>query len=331
MDVRTPSDLSIADFPERELFLERIEKLQNRYLSLEKRYAERGFPDFEIVKRSLDRFHELLQNSKNSMEFNEAVRREFDFYRADDVNEDEVLFTAYFRPIFNGSRVESNRYRYPLYRMPPNLVTPHPTRKEIERGGFLSGEEIVYLEDPLDAFLAQVQGSVTVQLENARRIYLSFSGATDYPYVSIGGELIRDGKLKKGEASLPEIKKYFAAHPNELTDYLERNNRFVFFREGTPSTKGSEEIELLEGRSLATDKTIYPPGAIGYYTCVLPGRTNDGWRNMRVSRFALDLDAGSAIKGSKRVDLYLGEGVEAGEVAGRVHAKGNLYYLLLKE
>jgi membrane-bound lytic murein transglycosylase A len=50
-----------------------------------------------------------------------------------------------------------------------------------------------------------------------------------------------------------------------------------------------------------------------------------------VSRYVLDQDTGSAIKGPGRVDYFMGVGQDAGERAGVTGGNGQLYYLLLKK
>jgi len=236
-----------------------------------------------------------------------------------------VLFTGYYRPILNGSFERKAPYLFPLYRRPARLRSPHPRRAEIAE--LLKGEELVFVDSALEAFLAQVQGSTDVSFADGSIRHYRFAGATDFPYTSIGAELIRDGKLKKGEAALPQIKGYFELHPEELENYLNRNDRFVFFKEAERKTIGSLGVELPELSSLAVDPSVYPLGSAVIYRARLPMKRELGWGEEEVLRVALCLDTGSAIKGSGRADIYIGSGVFAGEIAGRLKSEGSIYLL----
>ncbi len=327
-----PVEPDIELYASRGAFLRQVDSTIAVLLQSDKGYSARHFPSKDLVLRSLSRFRDLLTDAKSAADFETQVRDQFRFYRSTDAGPGKVFFTGYYRPVFHGSSRQSERYRYPLYSLPPGLAQPGPTRRELEEGTLLKGKEIVYLDDPLDAFLAQVQGSTSVKLEEGGVLNLGFAGATQHPYVSIGAELIRDGKLISGKASVPHIREYFRTHPEELQEYLWRNNRFIFFRPNVEASGaiGSAGVSLLGGRSIATDHRLYPVGAIVLYQCLIPSR-DAGWEGRPVRKYALDLDTGSAIVGPKRADIYFGEGDEAGEIAGRMQSRGDLFYLLLKE
>jgi membrane-bound lytic murein transglycosylase A len=125
---------------------------------------------------------------------------------------------------------------------------------------------------------------------------------------------------------------YFQAHPTELDEYIPRNQRFIFFQEtnGAPAT-GNLGIPVTAERSIATDKSIMPPGALAilqtrfpYYSAAQSIELQD------VSHFVLDQDTGGAIKGPGRVDIFMGTGTKAKARAGLINTPGRLYYLLLK-
>jgi membrane-bound lytic murein transglycosylase A len=155
---------------------------------------------------------------------------------------------------------------------------------------------------------------------------------TDYPWTSIGKLLFQDGKLSKEELNMPGIIRYFQKNPQSMDNYLPRWERFIFFKEtkGEPAT-GSISVPLVPERSIATDKSIMPPGALAVINATFPyperGRK---LVNRKVSRFVLDQDTGSAIKGPGRVDYFLGYGDLAGDRAGITVTTGSIYYLLLK-
>ncbi|MEO1122762.1 MAG: MltA domain-containing protein [Cyanobacteria bacterium J06635_15] len=310
--------------------------------------AYRDYPVASItrdrVRRSLIRFRELLRETDDAEALRVAVAEDFEFYRTIG-NDDQgtVAFTGYFEPTYGASRVRTDTYRYPLYRVPPTLdrwASPHPTRIELEGAdglqanqGPLRGLELVWLRDRLEAFLVQVQGSARLQLTDGSVMSVGYAGRTDYAYTSIGRQLIDDGKIREEDLSLPVLLDYFRAHPDALNVYLPRNQRFVFFRatNGAPPT-GSLGVPVTAGRSIATDKTVMPPGALALISLSMPMQDCSGtWGSESVNRYVLDQDTGGAIRGPGRVDLFVGTGIEAGEQAGLINTNGTLYYLLLKD
>jgi membrane-bound lytic murein transglycosylase A len=159
---------------------------------------------------------------------------------------------------------------------------------------------------------------------------VGFDGSTDYPYTSIGKELIKAGIFTPETITLPLVIDYLRRHPEKLSLYLPRNDRFIFFREtsGTPAT-GSIGVPVTAERSIATDKSFLPPGALALIYVPIPDANSLTPR--LESRFVLDQDTGSAIQGAGRVDIFMGTGPQAGERAGRINHTGQLYYLLLKD
>lgn len=288
--------------------------------------------------RSLTRFRQLLVTAKTTAEFKQKVLQEFVFYQS--IGHDQqgnVLFTGYYEPVFQASRIKTDRFRYPLYRLPQDLSQwqkPHPTRKELETTKKLKGLELVWLADPMEAFLVHIQGSARLRLPDNKIMTVGYAGKTDRAYTSIGKELVKDGKLKLEEVTLPVVLDYFQKHPQELFTYLYRNESFVFFKEteGRPAT-GSIGVPVTAGRTIATDKSLMPPGGIALITTSLPffphGSKVPQYRS--VGRFVLDQDTGSAIKGAGRVDIFMGTGQAAQDQAGLIKSSGRLYYLLLKE
>jgi membrane-bound lytic murein transglycosylase A len=295
------------------------------------------------VRRSLERFRALVQTSRSAVALQRAVQREFDFYQS--VGRDgqgTVQFTGYFEPTYTASRQPTAEFRYPLYRLPSDLAQwprPHPTRAELEgsdglggSNGRLRGLELVWLRDRLEAFLVQVQGSARLQLTDGGTLTVGYAGRTDYPYVSLGRELIKDGKLPEG-LTLPVLLRYFQENPDELDEYIPRNNRFVFFREtaGAPPI-GSLNVPVTAERSIATDKTLMPPGALTLIQTQIPYPTAGGQLVPQVvNRYMLDQDTGGAIRGPGRVDIFMGTGPLAGDRAGLITDTGQLFYLLLKQ
>jgi membrane-bound lytic murein transglycosylase A len=320
-----------------------------RYLATNRAIAiYQTYPIKEItlnrVQRSLLRFRQLVVSSQSAAELQAAVRREFVFYQS--VGNDgkgTVKFTAYYEPVYTASRVRTSVYKYPLYRLPPDFQKwpkPHPKRIDLEgKNGLLGdksrlrGLELLWFRNRLDAYMVHIQGSAQIRLTNGRRTSVGFAGGTDYAWTSIGRELAKDGKMPLSGLTMPKLITYFRQHPKELSNYLPRWERFVFFAEtnGTPAT-GSILVPVTAERSIATDKSLMPPGALALIINSFPYPTNGGKLESRlVNRFVLDQDTGSAIKGPGRVDYFMGSGELAGDRAGISGGNGLLFYLLLKE
>ncbi|MBW4452977.1 MAG: MltA domain-containing protein [Nostoc indistinguendum CM1-VF10] len=295
------------------------------------------------VFKSLKRFHELLLKTNSATELHQAIEREFVLYQS--VGKDtkgSVLFTAYYEPLYAASRVPTAEYRYPVYRLPPDLNSwskPHPTREELEGAdglqgakGKLRGLELFWFRDRLEPYLAQIQGSARLQLPDGTQTTIGYAGNIAYNYKSIGRELANDGKLPLEGMTMPIILDYFQKHPQELNTYIPRDRSFVFFQEnhGKPA-QGSINVPLTAERSIATDKSLMPPGALALIRASIPFTNLTGKMEERiVSRYVLDQDAGGAIKGAGRVDYFLGTGKIAGNRAGVTISNGQLFYLLIK-
>ncbi|AIE73115.1 MULTISPECIES: murein transglycosylase A [unclassified Synechocystis] len=294
----------------------------------------------ERVARSLQRFRTLLQQSPNPEALQAAVTREFQFYQAIGTDgQGTVHFTGYFEPVYTASRQPTEEYRYPIYGLPTNFSRwskPHPTRVELEgidgrgKSSQLRGREIAWFRNRLDAYLIQVQGSAKINWVGGGQSSIAFAGATDYPYVSLGRETIAEGIFQPGEVTLPRLIEYFEQNPAEMSRFIPRNNRMIFFKEAAASTpaKGSIGVPVTAERSIATDKSLMPPGAIAVLAAPVPDCRGE---KVDVSRFVMDQDTGSAIKGPGRVDIFMGTGQVPGDRAGLMSDNGKMYYLLLRQ
>ena len=296
------------------------------------------------VRRSLLRFRQLLLKSKTPAALQNAVRREFDFYKSiGNDGQGTVKFTAYYEPIYQASRKRTSVYKYPLYSLPPDFAQweqPHPKRVDLEgKDGLLGnrsplkGLELFWFRNRLDAYLIHIQGSAKLKLTDGTTTTVGYANATQYPWTSIGKELLKDRKITRKDASMPGILRHFRLNPKDMNEYLPRWERFIFFREkgNTPAT-GSIGVPVTAERSIATDKSLMPPGALAIINSSFPYPTRGRKLTYRrVSRFVLDQDTGSAIKGPGRVDYFMGRGKLAGDRAGVTGGPGSLYYLLLKE
>ncbi len=305
-------------------------------------YQVAGITRDRVIK-SLQRFRELLLKTNSATELQQAIEREFVLYQSiGKDNKGSVLFTAYYEPLYAASRVPTAEYRYPVYRLPPDFNSwpkPHPTREELEGAdglqgakGKLRGLELFWFRDRFEPYLTQIQGSAKLQLPDGTQTTIGYAGNTAYNYKSIGRELVDDGKLPQEGVTMPTILDYFQKHPQELNIYIPRDRSFVFFQEnhGQPA-QGSINVPLTAERSIATDKSLMPPGALALIRASIPLVNPTGKMEERIiSRYVLDQDTGGAIKGAGRVDYFLGTGKIAGDRAGVTVSNGQLFYLLLK-
>lgn len=295
------------------------------------------------VRRSLDRFRQLVVSSATPSQLQASVKQEFVFYKS--IGKDAkgtVAFTGYFEPTYSASRTPNSEFRYPLYRLPPNIgswAKPHPTRLDLEGAdalqaskGLLRGLELVWLRDRFQAFLVHVQGSARLQLTDGATMTVGFAGKTTQSYTGVGRELVKDGKFTLEQLTLPKLTEYFTNFPADMDKYLPKNQSFVFFRDtnGAPAT-GSIGVPVTAERSIATDKALMPPGALALISTKLPYPNAAGKLEQNaVNRYVLDQDTGGAIKGAGRVDVFMGTGNLAGDRAGYINSTGELYYPLLK-
>ena len=297
----------------------------------------------ERVDQSLQRFRQLLISTKSAQELHAAIEKEFVFYQSvGRDNKGTVLFTAYYEPVYLASRQPTKEFRYPVYRYPADLESwakPHPTRLELEGADGLQGGkgklkrlELFWLRNRLEPYMIQIQGSAKLKLTDGTQTTIGYAGDTAYNYRSLGRSLVDDGKLPLEGLNMPIILDYFRKYPQDLNIYIPRDRSFVFFREtyGKPA-QGSISVPLTPERSIATDKSLMPPGSLALIRAPFPYINNSNKIEYRLgSRYVYDQDTGGAIKGAGRVDYFLGTGETAGERAGVTVSNGQLFYLLLK-
>lgn len=240
---------------------------------------------------------------------------------------DPALFTGYFEPELNGSRYRSDRFRYPVYRLPPEAMEkPWLTRRVIEEGDALSGRglEIAWVEDPVELYFLQIQGSGRIRLDDGGVVRLGYAGANGHPYRSIGEELVRRGIYDAHEVSADVIRNWVRRNPEAGRELLFHNPSYVFFRtiRRLPSDQGplgamNRSVTAL--RTIAVDPDYTPLGAPIWIE-------KDGQDPMR--RLMVAQDTGSAIKGAQRADIFFGTGDAAGRAAGRLKDPGRMVVLM---
>jgi membrane-bound lytic murein transglycosylase A len=297
---------------------------------------------------SLDAFAELLDSGIRGPLLNQAIRNRFDVYMSIGCDDNgTVLFTGYYTPIFNGSLTRTERFKYPLYeqpddlikeptgeilgrKMPDGTITPYPPRAVIEDSRMLRGKELAWLSDPFETYIAHVQGSAKLQLPDGKMTTIGYAANNGHEYESVAQALVRDGRIPGDKISLSAMIEYFKKYKDQVQTYIRRNPRYVFFTKegGPPLGCLNEPVTTL--RSIATDKSIFPRASLTFITTTLPQAMGTSVVNQLYSGFALDQDAGGAIRAPGRCDVYMGIGDMAGKLAGQTYQEGRLYYLFLK-
>ena len=238
------------------------------------------------------------------------------------------LFTGYFEPELDGALRPDSRFRYPLYRLPPEArdAVQWLSRREIEEGSHLAnrGLEIAWVDDPVELFFLQIQGSGRIRLPDGRRIRVGYGGANGHPYRSIGQELVRQGIFSPHQVSAQVIKNWVRSNPMDGAELLRHNPSYVFFREVSqvPADRGplgAMNRSVTAMRSIAVDPAYTPLGAPVWVE-------KDGRDPVR--RLMIAQDTGSAIKGAQRADLFFGTGDAAGRAAGRLKDPGRMIVLM---
>ncbi len=234
-----------------------------------------------------------------------------------------MVFTGYFEPELQGSSVQTSRFRFPIYSKPKEVTDgPWLTRRQIEEGQVLEGRglELAWLDDPVDVFFLQVQGSGRIKLQDGRSIRVGFGGKNGHEYSSIGRELVRRGVYTEHQVSAQVIRNWVKNNPNDGQELLWVNDSFVFFREVSevPAEKGplgAMNRSITTMRSIAVDPEYTVLGAPVWIE-------KDGSSPLR--RLMIAQDTGSAIKGAQRADIFVGTGDKAGREAGTLNDSGRM-------
>jgi|SRR6185369_3759034 len=246
------------------------------------------------------------------------------------------FYTGYYETEVDGSPVPTDEFKVPFYRIPSKLlgrskVFAHLDRSAIEDGA-LKGKslEICWVKNPIDAFIAQIQGSTRVKLGDGKLLRLNYIASNGQKYYPVGRYLIDKGIIAKEDMSLDRIREWMEANPDEGKDLRRKNRSFVFFTE-TPLKAhdeciGAQGVALTAGRSLAVDKSIHVYGTPIWIDAELPILSEKPETKFRRLMFAQD--TGSAIIGSARADIYFGAGEEIGHIAGRIKQHGQFVMLV---
>lgn len=263
------------------------------------------------------------------------------------------LVTGYYQPTLKGSRKQSAQYPYPLYQEPSDLITvelsnqfpalnhkrvrgrvvgnklvPYYTRAEIAvPNSPIKSSEFLYINDLIDVFFLQIQGSGVVELDTGETLPIGYANQNGHQYHSIGKILIRNGELKASQASMEGIKRWAYQHPHKIRTLLNKNPSFVFFRQlpsNLPGPLGALGVPLLAEQAIAVDKKYIPLGAPVFLSTTQPNS------KQKLQKLVMAQDTGGAIKGGVRADFYWGTGNQAGAKAGAMKQTGRMWVLLPK-
>lgn len=273
----------------------------------------------------------------SSQEQRQWMRQRLQPYRVETkAGQTDGLLTSYFEPMYDASRTRRPGFEVPVYAPPPALGKGRwYSRREMDMlpaaQSALAGHEIAWLADPIDLMILQIQGSGRLRVQEPdgsdRVVRLAYAATNNQPYRSPGSWLMQQGAID--DATWPGIKRWLAANPNRVQDFMWSNPRVVFFREeplgadAQDGPRGAHGVPLTAGRSIAIDPSSIPYGAPVWLVTRGPVAN--------IERLVLAQDTGSAIKGSVRADLFAGTGVEAGDFAGRMKQPLRLWVLWPKK
>jgi len=286
-------------------------------------------------------------------ERNRRIRENFEVYRAFGEKRDgAVLFTGYYEPLLEGSLVRTDKHRYPLYRTPPDLnaeqisptetrisrlengrKNPYYSRREIDIDGVLLGRglEIAWVADPVELFSLHIQGSGKIRLPDGRTVSVSYAQNNGRPFRSVTRNMLDQNRIAQSDSGYRSFKTFLKSKSEQdLFEILSYNERYIFFRFVDSEPVGSLGQPVTPNRTIATDPDYFPQGAPAFIRMRKPVFDENGNIMSRVgfSRFVLNQDRGSAIKGPGRVDLFCGFGDQAQSTAGTIKEKGELYFLI---
>ena len=300
------------------------------------------------LKDTITAFRAILCKTENNADLSKKIAAEFNVYRIAGIGDSgNALFTGYYEPLLEGCLKRTEKYKYPLYRVPPDLIKkenkvgrmkdgkfiPYYSRREIDVDRVLQERnlEFVWVADPVELFSLQIQGSGKIKLEDGTLLTVGYAQDNGRPFHSITKFMLDKGKINSSEATY-RYSFLKGKNEQEIYDILSYNERYTFFRLLDKDPEGSLGEPVTPGRSIATDPDYFPEGALAFIRLRKPVFDTEGKVKERVnfSRFVLSQDKGSAIKGAGRVDLFCGFGANAETTAGTLKENGELYLLLKK-
>ncbi|MGB5867617.1 MAG: murein transglycosylase A [Arcobacteraceae bacterium] len=260
------------------------------------------------------------------------------------------LITGYYEPLLQGSYFKTKRFQYPVYEVPSNLITvdlsnvypslsdyrlrgklvgnkivPYDSREEIDAIDYRTTKNltpICFVDNKIDLFFLQIQGSGKVQLPNGKYINIGYGAQNGHPYYAIGRKLLEMGVIEKENMSLQSIKKWLEENPSMIDEILNLNPSYVFFNKSAKTATGSLGTELTANRNIAVDRNNIP---LGFPVFI---NTTNPITEEPINQLMVAADTGGAIKGQIRADFFFGNGNKARELAGKMKQQGELFLFI---
>ncbi|MCK6417715.1 MAG: murein transglycosylase A [Alphaproteobacteria bacterium] len=288
------------------------------------------------------------QNAAMLRTFFESRFRPYEVRAGDEV---KGLFTGYYEASLRGSRTRKGPYRIPLYTRPDDLVMvdlgefrdelkgqriagrvvtgqlkPYEDRAAIVAGQWPHNDKVlVWVDDAVDAFFVQVQGSGVVEMDDGSLMRIGYAGQNGHIYTAIGRELIKRQSLSKEDVSMQAIEQWLKAHPEQADEIMNTNRSYVFFKmneEAEQGPQGGEGVALTPQRSLAVDRSLLPYGLPLWVDIEATDQ------RLQIKRLMIAQDTGGAIRGPVRGDFFWGHGAQAEAMAGPMKSDGRYWALL---
>ncbi len=309
---------------------------------------------FEVFKKDCQRakryklFKEVCQKAGSYTEGLEFFTNNFNAYELyTNKGTNTGIITGYYEPLLRGSKIKTEKYKYPIYKTPSDMLmidlsAAYPELKKYRlRGKLVDGkiiayddrydlnkrddlEAICYVDDEIDLFFLQIQGSGKVIFENGETINVGYANQNGHKYKGIGTILLKEGVLKGYGASMQGIKAYLKDNPHRIDEILNKNRSYVFFTQKDQGATGALGTKLIGGRNLAVDRRYIPLGMPVFIN------TTNSVSKEKIDRLTVAADVGGAIKGEIRADFFYGKGKEAEIFAGGMKEKGKLTILVPK-
>ncbi len=317
------------------------------------------------MAESVDYLKNLLESTSDRKEWLKVLSSSFTVYQSIGADPQKtVIFSSYYEPLIPVQQTRTEKYRFPLYGRPPDLMdvdlsrfdavyhgahisgrregrslVPYSTRADIDEKKVLerSGLEIAWAKDPLDVLDLQIEGSGWLDFGKGVVKRVRYDGDNGWKYKSVGQYLISTGRIPAKKFNRKLFRRYLSSHPTERQALLNVNDRYIFFRIDTstaaPFAYGNIDVPLTAGRSIATDPKVFPKGALAWIdterSVVDKKDRVKGQRPLK--RFMLNQDEGGAIQGPGRVDFFAGHGEDAKSLATHLWYKGKLYFLVKRK
>ena len=308
--------------------------------------AKRHKNQYETLFGTAEKWQNICSKAVKSSDFADFIESHFQVYEV--LSQKESLFTGYYAPYMAGSITKTAVYNVPLHQKPTDIfklylkdlgvkgfdkpfvvrvdsqsktVQPYFERKNISQS---DAKPLLWLKSEIDAFFLQIQGSGFVKLENGDVFHASYAGSNGHAYRAIGRDLIQRGYLKKEEVSMESIRRVLKNNPQVMSDILNLNPRYIFFRKGDGQVRGSLNVPLKQEKSLAVDPEYIPLGLPVFV------KTQRSFDQKAINTWMFAEDTGAAIQGGLRGDIYFGQGEIAGQYAGSQNATGKMYVIVPK-